>query len=112
MKRSLFSMVCVALSMGQMCVSQATGPPSNPLYPEVSDRMRFACANWIPNDDGIAVVYHAFEADRQAGFTEQQAYLSCYAVVDADPQGKFKDNQQATSAYITCMGAIIQEVWP
>jgi len=100
-------LIPTSFCLGQQCVP-APSSANNTQYSEVTDRMRSACANWIPNDDGIAVVYHAFETDRQAGVTKQNAYLSVYAMAEDE----FSDQTANKSAYITCMGAIIDEVWP
>ncbi len=101
--RSCWLGVVLALLAG--CGS-GVGSTSTP-FPEVNDRLRQSCANWLQTDAQIAVVVAAYESDRQSGFTEQQAWADTLAVAE---QTYSEDREK--SAYVTCMGAIIDQVWP
>ena len=83
-----------------------TGISGNSLLPEVTDRMRVACRNWIRDDAGIAGVVSAFEADRAAGFTKQQAVVS----VNTVGFELFADDPLSRAAYFTCMMEIVRDV--
>ena len=80
------------------------------LFPQVTNAIRVACENWIPDDASVSGVINAFEADRQNGITEIDAIRSVNEIA-FDPM-YVPDDPAARSAYVACMLAIVDEVWP
>lgn len=103
MVRTRFSWLLVAV-LGFFFLTGCGSGVMNPTFPEVTRALRAACADWIGDDAGIASILHAFEADQRRGHTEEEMYWDILWYAESY-------DEQSRRAYLTCGGAIIDEIW-